>query len=513
MGARPQRLGERLLQRGRALDEHELAQLPLRLVRSERAHDGRQAAARPVGPGPLGPGVRLSFVEHPRPPGAHGRRDSRTGLRPDAPPVGAHGRLRGRARAGGHADHGRDLALQQPRRAAGALLRGRPVVPRARPAGRAYPLDRPRGGVRRPRLRDEDGRRPARRARDRCGVALGRAARAPDGAAPAAGRRRRDGRRRRRMAAADDAHAGVEPPVDLGHERQQHPQPDPQLQRPRPPRRPGRRPADRGRRWRSRRWDDVRRRHRPAAPVQRGAGRAGRLAARLRGRRNRRPRGGHTPAARGRPYRLARRHGRDVPLDRRGLQLRPGDLPSLLRGAAGALHGRARGRRVGLVLLAPPCRGDRCGRGPGGRGGDRAARAPQPARPADVAAHRPTHRRRGDGRRPRRGPRAAARRHPRGRPRAAAARPRELGRTDARALDHRHLPGRRPGAGRLRRRPGARCRRPRRARPGRRLRRSPRRRNGPGRAAHRHRRPLRRRRRTRRGRPRRRRLRRRQPPG
>ena len=92
VGARPQRLGERVLQRGRALDEHELAQLPLRLVRSERAHDGRQAAARAVGPGPLGPGVRLSCVEHPRAPGAHGRRDGRTGLRPDAPPVGAHGR-------------------------------------------------------------------------------------------------------------------------------------------------------------------------------------------------------------------------------------------------------------------------------------------------------------------------------------------------------------------------------------------------------------------------------------
>ena len=52
----------------------------------------------------------------------------------------------------------------------------------------------------------------------------------------------------RRVAAADDAHARVEPPVDLGHERQQHPQPDPQLQRARPPRRPGRRPADHGRR-------------------------------------------------------------------------------------------------------------------------------------------------------------------------------------------------------------------------------------------------------------------------
>ena len=75
-------------------------------------------------------------------------------------------------------------------------------------------------------------------------------ARPPHGDAPAAGRRRRDGRRRRRVAAADDAHARVEPPVDLGHERQQHPQPDPQLQRARAARRPGRRPADHGRRRR-----------------------------------------------------------------------------------------------------------------------------------------------------------------------------------------------------------------------------------------------------------------------
>ena len=42
-------------------------------------------------------------LEHPRAAGAHGRRDRRAGLRPDAPPVGAHGRLRGRARARGHA--------------------------------------------------------------------------------------------------------------------------------------------------------------------------------------------------------------------------------------------------------------------------------------------------------------------------------------------------------------------------------------------------------------------------
>ena len=104
---------------------------------------------------------------------------------------------------------------------------------------------------------------------------------------------------------------------------------------------------------------DVRRRHRPAAAVQRGARRAGRLAARLRARRHRRPRGGHAPAARGRPHRLADRHRRHLPHDRRRLQLRPGDLPSLLRRAAGALHGGARGRRVGLVPVAPSRGGHR----------------------------------------------------------------------------------------------------------------------------------------------------------
>ena len=62
LGARSQRLGQRVLQRRRALDELELAQLPLRLLRPERAHDGGQAAAGPLGPGALGPGLRLSFA-------------------------------------------------------------------------------------------------------------------------------------------------------------------------------------------------------------------------------------------------------------------------------------------------------------------------------------------------------------------------------------------------------------------------------------------------------------------
>ena len=88
LGTQSQRLGQPVLQRRRALDELELAQLPLRLVRPQRAHDGRQAAARPLGPGAFGPGVRLSSAEHPRAAGAHGRGERRAGLRPDAAHVG-----------------------------------------------------------------------------------------------------------------------------------------------------------------------------------------------------------------------------------------------------------------------------------------------------------------------------------------------------------------------------------------------------------------------------------------
>ena len=103
-------------------------------------------------------------------------------------------------------------------------------------------------------------------------------------------------------------------------------------------------------------------------------------------------------------------------------------------------------------FLRPPCGGHRRGCGLGGRRGDRAARPAQHPRPADVAAHRPARRRRGDRRRPRRRARAAARRRPRGRARAAAARPRELGRADPRACHRGHLPRGRAGADRLRRR-------------------------------------------------------------
>src|SRR3954452_25334907 len=57
--ARPQRLGERLLRRRRALHEHELAQLLLRVIRSERCDDGRQAAALALVAGAVGARVRL----------------------------------------------------------------------------------------------------------------------------------------------------------------------------------------------------------------------------------------------------------------------------------------------------------------------------------------------------------------------------------------------------------------------------------------------------------------------
>ena len=103
-------------------------------------------------------------------------------------------------------------------------------------------------------------------------------------------------------------------PVDLGHERQQHLVADLRLQRPRPARRPGRRPAAAAAAAR-------RRRRRPfggatgaAAAAQRGARRPGRLAARLRARRRRRAgRRRRACGARDAAHRLADRRRRRVP--------------------------------------------------------------------------------------------------------------------------------------------------------------------------------------------------------
>ena len=189
LGARPQRLRQRVLQRRRALDEHELARLPLRLLRHRRRDDGRQAAARALGSSAVRARVRVQLMEHPRPAGADGRRDGRPDLRHDPPALRPRRRLRRRPRARAHAGHRRDRAPQQPRRAARAVLHRRALVPRQRPRGRAHALARARGRRRRPRLRGEDGGGAARRARHRRRVGVGGAARARQGRCSPAARR------------------------------------------------------------------------------------------------------------------------------------------------------------------------------------------------------------------------------------------------------------------------------------------------------------------------------------
>ena len=275
-------------------------------------------------------------MEHPRPAGADGRRDGGPDLRHDPPVLRSRRRLHRRPRPGAHARHRRDRAPQQPRRAARTLLHRRAVVPRQRPRGRAHPLARPRGRRGRSGLRGEDGRGAARGARHDCRVGVGGAAQPRQ---RPAGRRRGDDCHRTGLAAPHVADSGGRPPVDLRHERQQHLVADPRLQRPRPPVRAGRRTRRHGRRR-----HHVRRRARPAATAQRGARRAGRLAARGRARRRRRAARAHPTEAGRRAHRLADRGRRHVPDDRRRLQPRGGDLPSLLRGPARAVHGRARRR-------------------------------------------------------------------------------------------------------------------------------------------------------------------------
>ena len=139
----------------------ELARVPLRLVRRRRRHDRRQAAARALGPGAVGAGVRLQLVEHARAAGADGRgqrrRSSTTSTRRRF--GRAAGFVAGLVLALTPID-GRDLAPQQPGRAARAVLR-RGAVVRSSAAledGRTRWLVLSRR-LRRPRLRDEDGAR------------------------------------------------------------------------------------------------------------------------------------------------------------------------------------------------------------------------------------------------------------------------------------------------------------------------------------------------------------------
>ena len=240
--------------------------------------------------------LRLPLAEHPRAAGADGHGDRRARVRPRAAPLRPPRRLRRRPRARAHADHGGDLAPQQPRRAPGPLLHRRAVGVRAGAGRRPDALARPDRRARRARLRGEDGGRADGRARDRRRVAVGRPAR-PRRRRPGARRGRRgDGRRRRRVAAADGAHARVRAAVDLRHGRQLDLVADPRLQRPRPADRPGRRPGRCAGRRRAGRWRRLRRRHRRAAAARREHRRAGRLVPRLRARRrDRRPR--REPAA------------------------------------------------------------------------------------------------------------------------------------------------------------------------------------------------------------------------
>ena len=211
---------------------------------------------------------------------------------------GRAGRLRRRDRAGHDADRGRDVAPQQPRRAAGPVLRGRAVVRGPRAGGRPHPVAGAERHLRR-----------ARALRPRWAVALmvvpGIAAAylwvAPRGPAspriaPAAGRRRR------RMAVVGLAWPllvtltpAADRPWISRHLGQQHLVADLQLQRRRPDRRPDRRARRPGSAV------AVAAAARSAAPpassacCRLGPGRPGRLAARLR----RRGRAGRARAPRG----------------------------------------------------------------------------------------------------------------------------------------------------------------------------------------------------------------------
>ena len=156
----------------------QLARVPLRLVRRGGRDDGRQAAARAVGRRRCRSRVfGFSSWSMLVPQALMGVATVGADLRPHAPALRPRGRLRRRAGARAHADHGRDRAPQQPGRAARALLHRRAVVRRARARGRAHALARARRRGRRPRLRGEDGGRAAGGPGDRRRVAVGRAAR------------------------------------------------------------------------------------------------------------------------------------------------------------------------------------------------------------------------------------------------------------------------------------------------------------------------------------------------
>ena len=265
---------------------------------------------------------------HPRAAGAHGRRRRRAHLGPDAPPLRPRRRLRRRSRARHHADRRRDLPPQQPGRLLVLLL---PVVAlwavvRALEDGRTRWLVLA-GAMHRARLRGEDGRRAARRAR-----------RSPP--------RGCGSRRRGRLASLRQLLAGgaamvvvggawpllvaLTPAADRpwvsGTSDNSILVAHPRLQRPRAPGRPGRRAAGarRGRPGR-RRWRRRLRRRRPGPLRLLNAalgGQAGWLA-RLRARRRASACRGQPAAPQRRAHGLADRRRRRVRDQRRRVQHAP----------------------------------------------------------------------------------------------------------------------------------------------------------------------------------------------
>ena len=231
----------------RALDEHELARLPVRLARQDRADDRRQAAAGLLGPGAVGAGVRLSPAEHPGPRGADGRGRGRARLRPDPPDVRPGGRRR--RRPGLRA---------RPRSRSPSRGTTTPTSCSSCAAWRRCGALCARCETGRTRWLVLSGVCVGLGFETKMGVALlvvpgialawmwtrwGDTWRARFTAARqllAGGAR--DDRGRRRLAAARDADPGRRPAVDLRHLGQQHLVVDLRLQRPRPRGRPDRRP-------------------------------------------------------------------------------------------------------------------------------------------------------------------------------------------------------------------------------------------------------------------------------
>ena len=112
--------------------------------------------------------------------------------------------------------------------------------------GRPHALAGAVGRVRRARVRGQDGRGAAGRARARGGMAVDRAARPHGRGSPARAGRRGHDRRRAGVAGAGVVDAGVQQALDLRHRRQQHLVADLRLQRPGP----AGRAAGSARRWR-----------------------------------------------------------------------------------------------------------------------------------------------------------------------------------------------------------------------------------------------------------------------